>query len=71
MAQIEQLTPSDDDYFAAQVNVLGEMIRHHVTEEERPGGMFAEAKKAKMDLADLGKRLAERKSQLESELTAA
>jgi Hemerythrin HHE cation binding domain len=66
IAQIEQLTPSDD-YFTAKINVLSEMIKHHVTEEEKPSGMFAEAKKAKMDLVGLGKRLAERKSQLESE----
>ena len=65
IAEIEKLTPADD-YFTAKVNVLGEMIKHHVKEEEKPGGMFVEARKAKMDLAALGARLAERKSQLES-----
>jgi hypothetical protein len=70
IAEIEKSTPADD-YFRAMVNVLGEMIKHHAKEEEKPGGMFAEARKAKMDLAALGARLAERKSQLESGQTAA
>jgi hemerythrin superfamily protein len=65
IAQIEKGTP-DDDYFDAKVTVLSEMIKHHVKEEEQPGGMFAEAKKTKMDLKTLGKELAERKAQLES-----
>lgn len=70
IGQIEQLSPRDD-YFHATVNVLGEMIKHHVREEEKPGGMFAEAKKANMDLAALGRQLVERKSQLESRQKAA
>jgi hemerythrin superfamily protein len=65
VAEIERSSASDD-YFRAKVNVLGEMIRHHVKEEEKPGGMFSEARKAKMDLLALGERLAERKSQLET-----
>jgi len=63
IAQIESSDPSDE-YFDAKVKVLSEMIKHHVREEERPGGMFAEAKKAKMDLDDLGERLKQRKGQL-------
>lgn len=70
IAEIEKLTPADD-YFKAKVNVLGEMINHHVKEEEKKNGMFAEARKAKMDLAALGARLAERKAQLESRQQAA
>jgi hemerythrin superfamily protein len=70
IAEIEKLSPRDD-YFKAKINVLGEMIKHHVKEEEKPGGMFAEARKAKMDLIALGARLAERKSQLESAQKAA
>ena len=70
IAEIEKMTPADD-YFTAKVNVLGEMIKHHVKEEEKPGGMFAEARKARMDLVALGARLAARKSQLESERRAA
>jgi hemerythrin superfamily protein len=65
IAEIERSSASDD-YFRARVNVLGEMIKHHVREEEKPGGMFSEARRAKMDLLALGEQLAERKSQLES-----
>jgi len=54
------------EYYDAKVKVLSEMIRHHVKEEEKPGGMFAEARKSKMDLEDLGRRMKERKGQLEA-----
>ena len=40
------------------------MIKHHVKEEERPGGMFAEAKKSGMDLASLGEQIQARKKEL-------
>jgi Hemerythrin HHE cation binding domain len=70
IAEIEQST-AGDDYFRAKVNVLGEMIKHHVKEEEQPGGLFAEAKKAKMDLVALGEQLAQRKSQLDADEKAA
>jgi hemerythrin superfamily protein len=63
IAEIQESDPSDD-YFDAKVHVLSEMIKHHVKEEEQPDGMFAEAKKSKMDLAALGIQLAERKAQL-------
>jgi hemerythrin superfamily protein len=64
IAEIEASGP-DDDYFDAKVNVLSEMIKHHVKEEEQPGGMFAEARKSDMDLDALGEQLAARKSELE------
>jgi hemerythrin superfamily protein len=63
IAEIEQSDPSDD-FYDAKVHVLSEMIKHHVKEEEQPEGMFAEAKKSKMDLRTLGVQLAERKAQL-------
>ena len=66
IAEIEESMPSDD-FFTAKVNVLGEMIKHHIKEEEKPGGMFAAARKARMDLKGLGRELAQRKSQLEAE----
>jgi hypothetical protein len=44
--------------------VLSEMIKHHVKEEERPRGMFAEARKSKMDLYELGAELLARKQEL-------
>ena len=70
IVEIEQSNPSDD-FFRAKVNVLGEMVKHHIREEEKPGGMFAKARKAKMDLKTLGQQLAERKSELEAEQQAA
>jgi hemerythrin superfamily protein len=65
IAEIEAMKP-DDDYYDAKVTVLSEMIKHHVKEEEQPGGMFAEARKSDMDLEDLGKRMKARKAQLET-----
>ena len=63
IAEIEATRPTDE-YYDAKVTVLSEMIKHHVKEEEQPGGMFAKARKSEMDLAELGKRLAARKKQL-------
>ena len=70
IAAIEASGP-DDEYYDSRVKVLSEMIKHHVKEEEQPGGMFAEARKSDMDLLALGEQLTSRKSQLESELDAA
>jgi hemerythrin superfamily protein len=64
IAEIEGMSP-DDEYYDAKVKVLSEMIKHHVKEEEQPGGMFAEAKKSEMDLDELGEQLAARKAELE------
>lgn len=64
IAEIKASGP-EDDYFDAKVKVLSEMIKHHVKEEEQPGGMFAEARKSDMDLRALGERIAARKKQLE------
>lgn len=63
IAEIKESDPSDD-YFDSKVHVLSEMIKHHVKEEEQPGGMFAEAKGSKMDLAAIGEQMAVRKSEL-------
>jgi hemerythrin superfamily protein len=67
IAEIEEGGP-DDDYFDAKVSVLSEMIKHHVKEEEGPGGMFSEARDSDMDLAELGRILAARKAELEEEI---
>jgi len=64
IAEIEASSP-DDEYFGAKVKVLSEMIKHHVKEEEKPGGMFAEARSSAMDLAALGEQLAARKAELQ------
>ena len=70
IAEIEASGP-DDDFYDAKVSVLSEMIKHHVKEEEQPGGMFAEARKSGMDLAALGQQLAARKAELEGDMGAA
>jgi hypothetical protein len=70
IAEIEAAGPTDE-YFDAKVTVLSEMIKHHVKEEEQPGGMFAKARKSDMDLAELGKQLAARKRELMNSLNSA
>jgi hemerythrin superfamily protein len=65
IAQILGMT-SADDKFAAKVTVLGENIDHHVKEEE--GEMFPKARKAKLDLAEMGERLMKRKQELKVEM---
>jgi hypothetical protein len=65
IAEIEAADP-DDDYYDARVKVLSEMIKHHVKEEEKPGGMFAEARKSDMDLDDIGDQMKQRKTELQN-----
>lgn len=62
---------SSDEYFDAKVKVLQEQIEHHVEEEEkRMEGMFAQARKAGLDMDALGSELAARKEQLMAEIQA-
>ena len=65
IAQIEAMEPSEPLY-DAKVKVLGEYIDHHVKEEERQ--MFPQARKADLDLDELGMQLQQRKQELMSEL---
>jgi hemerythrin superfamily protein len=44
IAEIEAMQPGDG-FYDAKVKVLGEYIKHHVKEEEQPGGIFAQAKR--------------------------
>ena len=67
IAEIEAMGPSDELY-DAKVKVLGEYIKHHVTEEEQPGGIFAQAKRGEEDLEAMGERLQTRKQELMQEL---
>jgi hemerythrin superfamily protein len=56
---------SDDEFYDAKVKVLSEEIEHHVQEEEkRMEGLFAQAKKAGLDMDALGEQLAARKQEL-------
>jgi hemerythrin superfamily protein len=61
--EIEAGKPGDD-HWDARVKVLSEMIKHHVKEEEQRDGMFAKAKKADLDLEELGAQLQARKDEL-------
>jgi hemerythrin superfamily protein len=69
IAEIEAMTP-DEDLYDAKVKVLGEYIRHHVKEEEQPGGVFAQAKRGDADLEEMGKKLKARKDELMKKLAA-
>ena len=53
-----------EEFYAAKVTVLSEDIKRHVYEEERRGGMFAQARNAGVDLDALGELMAARKSEL-------
>lgn len=61
--EIEAGRPGDD-HWDAKVTVLGEMVRHHVKEEEKRDGMFAKAREAGLDLKELGADLKARKDEL-------
>lgn len=64
IAEIEAGEPSDD-FYDAKVKVLCEEIEHHVQEEEkRMEGLFAQARKAGLDMDALGEQLASRKAEL-------
>lgn len=67
IAEIEAMQPADE-FYDAKVKVLGEYIKHHVKEEEQPGGIFAQAKKGDEDLDAMGERLKARKEELMAEL---
>jgi hypothetical protein len=67
IAEIEAMQPGDE-FYDAKVKVLGEYIKHHVKEEEQPGGIFAQAKKGDEDLDAMGERLKARKEELMAEL---
>ncbi len=54
-----------DEFYDAKVTVLQEQIEHHVEEEEkRMEGLFAQARKAGLDMDALGEQLAARKAEL-------
>jgi hemerythrin superfamily protein len=67
MAEIESGEGESDEYFDSKVKVLQEEIEHHVHEEERPGGVFAQARKGELNLQAFGDQIAARKSELTKE----
>ena len=64
IAAVEGVAPDGEDY-DAKVTVMGEWVKHHVKEEQNE--MFPKAKKAGLDLAELGERLQQRKDELMAE----
>jgi hemerythrin superfamily protein len=65
ISQIESMDVGDDLY-DAKVKVLGEQVKHHVREEEEE--LFPEVEAAKVDIAELGKKMAARKAELMAKL---
>jgi hypothetical protein len=71
IAEIMADAPKNDDFYDAKVKVLQEEIEHHVEEEEkRLEGLFAQARKAGLDMDQLGDELAARKQELTDEFKA-
>ena len=70
IAEIIKGGPSDE-FYDAKVKVLQEEIEHHVEEEEkRMEGLFAQARKAELDMDALGQELAARKHELTEQFKA-
>jgi len=65
IAEIEAMEVGEELY-DAKMRVLGEMVKHHIKEEEEE--LFPELEAAKLDLIALGKEIAERKEELMSEM---
>ena len=70
IAEIEAMKPTDEMY-DAKVKVLGEYVKHHIKEEEQPGGIFAQAKRAGEDLEEMGRRLQARREELMAKMGGA
>ena len=65
IAEISAGSGQSDEFFDSKVKVLQEEIEHHVEEEEkRMEGVFAQARKAGLDMDELGAQLAMRKQEL-------
>jgi hypothetical protein len=63
IAELENGAPGEP-YYDAKVKVLSEEIKHHVKEEEKRDGVFAQAREKDLDLKALGERIAARKEEL-------
>lgn len=67
IAQIREMAPGDELY-DAKVTVLSEYIDHHVEEEE--GEIFKKARKADVDLQELGDAMESRRADVEAEVAS-
>jgi precorrin-2 methylase len=63
IAQIMEMDPGDDLY-DAKVKVLGELVEHHVEEEEKE--MFPKTRQLKLDLKALGQEMKARQMEIEA-----
>ena len=66
IGQVEGIEP-DGEMFDAKIKVLSEYVKHHVKEEQNE--MFPQVKLTKLDLVELGSRMAARKKVLLGERT--
>ena len=66
IAQVEGVAPGGE-MFDAKIKVLSEYVKHHVKEEHDE--MFPKAKATKLDMLELGGRIAARKQELLGERT--
>src|ERR1700692_106220 len=67
IAQLELMQPGDDLY-DAKFTVLGESVNHHIREEQNE--MFPKVRKTKLDLNALGEQMAQRRAELESQISS-
>jgi hemerythrin superfamily protein len=63
IAQIMEMDPGDDLY-DAKVKVLGELVEHHVKEEEEE--MFPKTRELKLDMEALGQEMKSRQQEIEA-----
>jgi hemerythrin superfamily protein len=61
IAQVKDKEP-DGEMFDAKIKVMSEYTKHHVKEEQNE--MFPKAKQSKLDMKELGARIAARKEEL-------
>ena len=64
IGELEEMAP-DENLFDAKFTVLGEYVKHHVSEEETQ--IFPQAKKAKVDMRALGTEIQRRRQELQKQ----